>query len=115
MIRYSYQCGFHKHYSAGTCLLYLTDKVRTGFEKGLPRGMVLIDLQKTFDTIYHGILLDKMNCLGFSNSTVAWFNSYLPHSSFNVNAGKECSSLVSCLVAFLKAQFWVFYFPFVCE
>ena len=71
MILYRYQSGFGKHYSADTCLSYLTDEVRTGFEKGLLTEMVLIDLQKAFDTIDHGILLDKMNCLGFSNSTVA--------------------------------------------
>ena len=91
-ILYSYQSGFRKHYSTDNCLSYLTDKVRTGFEKGLLTGMVLIDLQKAFDTIDHGILLDKMNCLGFSNSTVEWFNSYLTNRSFIVNVGKEYSS-----------------------
>ena len=54
--------------------------------------MVLIDLQKAFDTTDHGILLGKMNCLGFSNSTVALFNSYLTNRSFIVNVGKEYSS-----------------------
>ena len=92
MILYSYQYGFRKHYSKETCLSYLTDKVRTGFEKGLLTGMVLTDLQKAFDTIDHGILPDKMNCLGFSNSKVVWFNSYLTNRSFIVNAGKEYSS-----------------------
>ena len=84
--------GFHKHCSTDTCLSYLTDKVRTGFEKGLLTGMLLINLQKAFDTIGHGIFLDKMNCLGFSNSTVTWFNSYLTNKSFIVNVGKEYSS-----------------------
>ena len=65
MILYSYQSGLGKHYSTDTCLLYLTDNVVTGFEKRLLTGMVLIDLLKAFDTIDHGILLDKMNCLGF--------------------------------------------------
>ena len=92
MILYSYQSGFRQHYSTDTCLSYLTDKVRTGFEKGLLTGMVLIDLQKAFDTIDHGIFLDKMNCPGFSNSTVAWFNSYLTNRSFIVNVGKDYSS-----------------------
>ena len=77
MILYSYQSGFRKHCSTDTCLPYLTDKVRTDFEKGLLTGVVLFDLRKAFDTIDHGILLDKMNCLRFSNSTEAWFNSYL--------------------------------------
>ena len=60
--------------------------------------MILIELQKAFDTIDHSILLDKMNCLGFSNSSVAWFNSYLTNRSFIVNVGKEYSSLgkLSC-------------------
>ena len=54
--------------------------------------MVLIDPQKAFDTIDHGILLDKMNCLGFSISPVAWLNSCLTDRSFIVNIGKEYSS-----------------------
>ena len=74
--------------------------------------MVLIDLQKAFDTIDHGILLDKMNCLGFSNSTVAWFKSCLTHRSFIVNVGKEYSSPGKFLVAYLKAQFRVLCFSF---
>ena len=92
MILYSCQSGFHKHYSTDICLSYLTDNVRTGFEIGLLTGIVLIDLSKAFDTIDNGILLDKMNCLGFSNSMVAWFNQYLTNRSFIVNVGKEYSS-----------------------
>ena len=91
-ILYSYQSGFRKHYSTDTCLSYLTNKVQTGFEEGLLTGMVLIDLQKAFDTIDHGILLDKMKYLGFSTSTIDWFNSYLTNRSFIVNVGKEYSS-----------------------
>ena len=33
-----------------------------------------------------------MNFLGFSNSTVAWFDSHLINRSFIVNVGKEYSS-----------------------
>ena len=55
-------------------------------------GMILIDLQKAFDTIDHEIFLDKMACLGFSNSTISWFKSYLQDRSFTVNIGKEYSN-----------------------
>ena len=43
-IFFTYQSGFRKHYSTDTCLSYLTDKVRTGFEKGSLTGMILINL-----------------------------------------------------------------------
>ena len=54
--------------------------------------MVLIDLQKAFDTIDHSILLEKMSCLGFAGKTIAWYTSYLTNRSFIVNVGKESSS-----------------------
>ena len=43
-ILYKYQSGFRKQHSTDTCLSYLTDKVKIGFEEGLLTGMVLIDL-----------------------------------------------------------------------
>ena len=91
-ILYKYQSGFRKHHSTDTCLSYLTDKVKIGFEEGLLTGMVLIDLQKAFDTIDHSILLEKMSCLGFAGKTIAWYTSYLTNRSFIVNVGKEFSS-----------------------
>ena len=42
-----------------TCLSYLHDKITEGFDFDLLTGMVLIDLQKTFDTIDHNILIKK--------------------------------------------------------
>ena len=90
-ILYKYQSGFRKHYSTDTCLCYLTDKVKIGFEEGLLTG-ILIDLQKAFDTIDHSILLEKMSCLGFAGKTIAWYTSYLTNRSFIVNVGKESSS-----------------------
>ena len=91
-ILYKYQSGFQKHHSTYTCLSYLTDKVKIGFEEGLLTGMVLIDLQKAFDTIDHSILLEKMSCLGFAGKTIAWDTSHLTNRSFIVNVGKEFSS-----------------------
>ena len=48
-------------------------------------GMILIDLQKAFDTIDHNILLKKLRTICFSNHTIDWFKSYLSNRLFRVN------------------------------
>ena len=47
--------------------------------------MILIDLQKAFDTIDHYILLQKLPLLGFSNEVIGWFKSYLGSRKFHLN------------------------------
>ena len=39
--------------------------------------MVLIDLQKAFDTVQHDIILIKLKALGFSHTSLQWVKSYL--------------------------------------
>ena len=41
-------------------LSFLNDKILKGFDKVCFTGMILIDLQKAFDTIDHKLLLEKM-------------------------------------------------------
>ena len=53
--------------------------------------MILIDLQKAFDTIDHKVLLGKLVYLGFSESAISWFKSYLSNRSFIVNVENEYS------------------------
>ena len=53
--------------------------------------MILIDLQKAFDTIDHNILLQKLIYMGFSKKTIAWFKSYVTNRSFIVNVEDEYS------------------------
>ena len=84
-ILYDYQSGFRKNHSTDTCLSFLNDKILKGFDNGLVTGMILIDLQKAFDTINHDILLKKLGIIGFSNHTVKWFQSYLSNRKFTLN------------------------------
>ena len=49
--------------------------------------MILIDLQKAFDTIDHDILLQKLYAIGFSKHSVNWFRSYLINRTFLVDFG----------------------------
>ena len=72
-ILYNYQSGFRKNHFTDLCLFYLNDKILKGFDKRLFTGMILIDLQKAFDTINHEVLLAKLHAIGFSVKTMAWF------------------------------------------
>ena len=81
---FRYQSGFRKNFSTDWCLSYLSNKILNGFDSGLYTGMILIDLQKDFDTINHCILLKKMKFIGFSDEAILWFNSYLSARQFKV-------------------------------
>ena len=53
--------------------------------------MILIDLQKVFDTIDHDILLQKLYAIGFSKHSINWSRSYLIKRTFLVNLGNAFS------------------------
>merc|ERR1712240_505693 len=74
-ILYEFQSGFRTSYSTDTCLINLQDSIGMEFSQGKYVGMVLIDLQKAFDTVDHEILLEKLDALGFNHNK--WFESYL--------------------------------------
>ena len=50
--------------------------------------MILIDLQKVFDTLDHDILLGKMKYLGFTSKTIDWFWFLLKKRNTVVNLEK---------------------------
>ena len=74
---YKFQSGFRTSFSTDTCLTYLTDYIRHGMDNGLYTGMVMIDLQKAFDSANHSLLSDKLQALGLNNVSNSWFDSYL--------------------------------------
>ena len=83
-ILYKFQSGFQKFHSIDFCLSYLQDKVANGRDSGLLTEMILIDLQKAFDTIDQKILIEKMKCTDFYNDATKWFEYYLSKRMFNV-------------------------------
>ena len=50
--------------------------------KGYFVGIVLLDLQKAFDTLDNDILLMKLESLGLSNDAIRWFCMYLADNSW---------------------------------
>ena len=95
---YTYQSGLQKKHSTD---FYLNDKILKGFGKGLMTDMILIDLQKGFDTIDHDVLLQKLYAIGFLKHTENYFPPYLSNRSFPVNLGNNFSQVasISCSVS----------------
>ena len=71
---YQYQSGFRPGHSTETCLIYLTDYIKRHTAQGLYTGMLLLDVQKAFDSVNHHILCDTLYAMGVDPT---WFRSYL--------------------------------------
>ena len=66
---YNFQSGFIPNHATNLCLAHLTDKILKGFDEGLPTGMMLIDLQKAFDTNQE-VSLQKRKAIRFSEQSI---------------------------------------------
>jgi hypothetical protein len=109
-ILYHLQSGFRQKYSTDTYLIYLLDYLRTNNAKGLYTGMIMLDLQKAFDTVDHNILCSKLKVMGVQS--VDWFESYLTDrvqfvsvnstisEPMNVSCGVSQGSIMGSLLFF---------------
>ena len=88
---YKKQSGFRPLHSTESCLTHLSDRILEGCDKGCHTGMILIDLQKAFDTLDHKLLLSKLSLMNFSSETISWFKSYLCNRTFLVNVESSFS------------------------
>ena len=92
---YEFQSGFRSKFPTDTCLIHLLDQIRDNNSKGLYTGMIMLDLQKAFDTVDHQILCSKLDIMGIDST---WFKSYLTGRSQVVGCGGVLSKLegISC-------------------
>ena len=76
-IIYDLQFGFRQQYFTSHALITITENIRKALDDGNIVCGVLVDLQKTFDTVDHQILLAKLNHYGICGVSNDWFKSYL--------------------------------------
>ena len=74
---YQFQSGFRTSFSTVTCLTYCTDYIWYGMDNGLYTAMVMIDLQKAFDTVNHSLLSHNLQ----ATVSVFWLTSYVINES----------------------------------
>ena len=76
-ILYSYQHGFRKDHSSGHSVLDLTTTVYDTINDKKLACLVMIDLKKAFDTVFHKRLLLKLNNYGIRGNAYDLLKSYL--------------------------------------
>ena len=86
-----YQSGNRKCHSTETALLHVTDDFLMAIDKSEVSVVVLLDMSKTFDSIRHDLLLQKLQNIGVASSSLEWFHNYLFGRSQRVRIGDVIS------------------------
>ncbi|KAF7254600.1 putative RNA-directed DNA polymerase from transposon BS, partial [Varanus komodoensis] len=79
-------------YSTESALVALYDDLCREKDRGSTSLLVLLDLLAAFDTIDHGILLDRLAGLGVGGTALQWFRSYLDSRFQKVVLGDHVST-----------------------
>jgi hypothetical protein len=92
---YPLQSGFRTSHSTDTCLIGFHDFIRSEIESGNYVGIVMIDVQKAFDSVNHNLLCQKIKLAGIEPD---WFASYLCNRTQIVSMDNVTSSerIITC-------------------
>ena len=85
------------------------DYIRSEMDLGNYIGMVMIDLQKAFDTVEHSILENKLKAIGLGGNAIAWFDAYLTNRMQVTDVGGIFSD-PRVLVGYHRDQSWGLFF-----
>ena len=88
------QSGFRHGFSTSSAALAVKHHIVKSLEKNKFVCAVLIDLSKAFDTVDHMILLKKLYCYGFRDTSFDWCKSYLENRQQQVQVNNTLSDIL---------------------
>lgn len=88
------QSGFRKNYSTCTALLNLFSDLYEAKDKNKNSTLVFLDYSQAFDSICHDLLVRKLKYLGFDNTSLDWFKSYLANRTQMTKLGLKMSNVL---------------------
>lgn len=87
------QFGFRCGHSTSHQVLRIKNHIQKGFNLKCSTGLVLLDIEKAFDTVWHDALVHKMYKFGFPTALIKIVQNFLQHRFFAVHIGNVHSSL----------------------
>ena len=78
------QFGFRNNHSTCMTLVILVENLVDALDNRNCAVGIFLDFQKAFDTVDHGIILDKLYCYGIRGIAHDWFVSYLSNRQQSV-------------------------------
>ena len=88
------QSAYRKYHSTETALLRVTNDIMMNMNRQHVTLLVMLDLSSAFDTVYHDILLDRLNNeFGIKGRVLEWFTSYLCKRSQFISVNGDRSEL----------------------
>lgn len=90
------QFGFKSQHSTTQQLTRITEKITKAFNTKKSVGMILLDIQKAFDTVWHNGLVYKLITMGVPDYLVALIKSYLTNRKFKVKINEDYSDEKKC-------------------
>ena len=93
-----FQSAYRKCHNTETALLRVVNDFLHASDTGHVSILSLIDVSAAFDTIDHGIVIDRLHItFGCSGTVLGWFTSYLSCRTQSVFAGQESTpSALKC-------------------
>uniref|UniRef100_A0A1B6LII1 Reverse transcriptase domain-containing protein n=1 Tax=Graphocephala atropunctata TaxID=36148 RepID=A0A1B6LII1_9HEMI len=73
----NHQHGFLQKRSTVTAIVDLVEHITDNLEDRESTVSIFLDLSKAFDSLSHGLILDKLHNLGIQNTALKWFSKYI--------------------------------------